>query len=163
MICKSIAFAIAVVWLIVPAMPQIALADDATPDTQGGRYIFNKQADGQGNGYVRLDTQTGAVSLCSQKTVGWACEAAPEDRAVLESEIARLRSENAALKTEIIERGLPLPPGVAPEPPAAQNGELTVHLPSDADIDRMVAFAGHVWHRFMEAVARAQQQILNKS
>jgi hypothetical protein len=33
----------------------------------------------------------------------------PEDRAVLENEIARLRSENAALKKDILSRGLPLP------------------------------------------------------
>jgi hypothetical protein len=74
-----------------------AVADDATPDTAGGRYVFAKQADG----FVRLDTQTGEVSLCGQKSVGWACEAAPEDRAVLESEIARLRTENATLKKDL--------------------------------------------------------------
>ncbi|MGO9891188.1 MAG: hypothetical protein ACLP0L_25250, partial [Solirubrobacteraceae bacterium] len=26
-------------------------------------------------GYLRLDTQTGEVALCSQRSVGWACEA----------------------------------------------------------------------------------------
>ena len=93
-------------------MPAVA-ADDATPDTADGRYIFNKIADG--GGLLRLDTQTGEVALCSQRSVGWACEAAPEDRAVLENEIARLRSENAALKKDILSRGLPLPPGAMPE------------------------------------------------
>jgi len=38
-----------------------------------------------------------------------------------------------------------------------------VPLPSDADIDRMVALAGRVWHRFVDAVQRAQKQVLNKS
>ena len=56
-----------------------ALADDATPDNEGGRYVFSKQADG----VLRLDKQTGDVSLCAQRTVGWACQAAPDDRAVL--------------------------------------------------------------------------------
>src|SRR5580704_14419996 len=130
MIAKGIAIAIAALCLTVPA-----IADDATPDSQGGRYIFNKQPDG----FVRLDTQTGEVSLCSQKTVGWACEAAPEDRALLENEITRLRSENAALKKDLLARGLELPPGVMPEP-LAQNDAPTLRLPSDADIDRMVAF-----------------------
>ena len=50
-----------------------ALADDATPDNEGGRYVFSKQADG----VLRLDKQTGDVSLCTQRTVGWACLAAP--------------------------------------------------------------------------------------
>ncbi len=71
-----------------------ALADDAMPENDGGRYTFSKVADG----FLRLDTQTGEVSICSQRTVGWACQAVPEDRAMLEREIARLRHENAALK-----------------------------------------------------------------
>jgi hypothetical protein len=153
MIAKGVAFAVAALCLMVPAF-----ADDTAPDSQGGRYIFNKQADG----FVRLDSQTGEVSLCSQKTVGWACEAAPEDRALLENEIARLRSENAALKKDILARGLPLPTGIMPEP-LAQNDAPTLHLPSDADVDRMVAFVGHVWHRFVEVVERAQKQILSRS
>jgi len=154
MILKFIAAGIAVLCLAAPVH-----AADAPLDSQGGRYIFNKQADG----FVRLDTQTGEVALCGQKAVGLACEAAPEDRALLENEIARLRGENAALKKDILSRGLPLPPGAIPEPPAAQNGQLTVPLPSDADIDRVVALAGRVWHRFVDAVQRAQNQILNKS
>jgi hypothetical protein len=154
MMLKFIAAGIAALCLAVPVH-----AGDAAPDDQGGRYIFNKQADG----FVRLDTRTGEVALCSQKAVGLACEAAPEDRALLENEIARLRSENAALKKDILARGLPLPPGATPEPPAAQSGELTVPLPSDADIDRMVALAGRVWHRFVDAVQRAQKQVLIKS
>jgi hypothetical protein len=166
---KNVAAVIATAWLIAPvvaqpALAQPALADDATPDTAGGRYIFNKQADG----FVRLDTRSGQVSLCSQRAVGWACEAAPEDRAMLENEIARLRSENIALKKDILSRGLPLPPGAAPEPPVAENGtpQISVpnlHLPSDADVDRMVALANRVWHRLIDAVERAQQRILDKS
>jgi hypothetical protein len=140
-----------------------ATADDATPDSANGRYMFNKTADG----VVRLDTQSGEVSLCSRKSVGWACEAAPEDRTVLENEIARLRAENAALKKEILARGLPLPPGAMPEPSTAQKStsqnSITVPLPSDADIDRMTAFANRVWNSFKDMMGRAQQQIFNKS
>ena len=113
MILKTMAVGAAALFLIAPA-----LADDAPPDNADGRYIFSKQADG----FVRLDTKTGEVALCSQKTVGWACEAAPEDRAVLENEIARLRGENAALKKDFLARGLPLPAGIMPEP-LAQNDE----------------------------------------
>ena len=158
MILIRIALAAAALCAAVPAV-----ADDATPDTAGGSYVFSKQADG----FVRLDSQTGEVSLCSQKSVGWACEAAPEDRAVLESEIARLRTDNAALKKDLLSRDLPLPAGIMPEPMAQngepQNGVSSLHLPSDADIDRMVTFMDHVWHRFVDAVERAQKQVLNRS
>ena len=142
--------------VMAPTLP--ALADDAAPDTEGGRYTFNKMADG----YLRLDGQTGEVALCAKRTVGWACQAAPEDRAVLEGEIARLRKENATLKQEILAHGLPLPAGAAPEPPAARNGD-TLRLPDNADIDRAIAFVGRIWDRFVEAVNRAQKQVFNKS
>ena len=154
MIDKTFAIVAASVCLILPA-----LADDATPDSAGGRYTFNKIADG----LLRLDTQTGEVSVCSQRTVGWACQAAPEDRTVLENEIARLRSENAALKKDILSHGLALPSGATPEPPAAHDGDVIVRLPDNADVDRAVAYVGRIWHRFVEAIARAQKQMLNKS
>jgi hypothetical protein len=50
-----------------------------------------------------------------------------------------------------------------PEPPAAGANDITIRLPSDAELDRAVAYMGRIWHRFVEAVARAQQQMLNKS
>jgi hypothetical protein len=34
-------------------------------------------------------------------------------------------------------------------------------LPDNADIDRAMAFVGRVWQRFVEAIARAQKQVLN--
>jgi hypothetical protein len=154
MIRPGIAVAFAAVLLAAPAP-----ADEAAPDTAGGRYVFSKQADG----FLRLDTQSGAVALCSQQPVGFACKAAPEDRIVLENEIARLQNENAALKQELLAHGLAPPSGMAPEPSGAQNGGSSVRLPSDADIDRVIAFFGRVWQRFVEAVERAQKQVFNKS
>ena len=154
MINRVFAVAIAAISLTMPAF-----ADDAAPENDTARFLFNKVPDG----YLRLDTQSGAVSLCSQRTVGWACLAAAEDRAVLENEIARLRIENAALKKDILSRGLPLPPGAAPEPPATGGSDLTLRLPDNADIDRAMAFVGRMWHRLVETIARAQKQVLNKS
>jgi hypothetical protein len=169
MIRSSIAIAVLALCLVslsvTMRLAAPAHADAAAPDAAGGRYMFEKQTDGKGAAYLRLDTQTGEVALCSQRNVGWACQAAPEDRAVLENEITRLRAENAALKKEILSRGLPLPPGANPElgaaSPAARNS-VTLQLPSDADIDRMVAYAGRLWHRLIDAVDRVQKQILNK-
>jgi len=157
MTAKSFAVAVAAVMLALPA-----LADDATPDTAGGRYTFSKV----GDGFVRLDGQTGDVSVCGQRTVGWACQAAPDDRAVLEDEIGRLRGENAVLKRDILARGLPLPPGVlADSSGAADSGgsEVTIRLPDNADVDRAVAYMGQVWQRLVDAITRAGKQVLNKS
>jgi len=145
--------------LTVFGPPLAARADDAAPDSEGGRYTFNKVADG----YLRLDGRTGEVALCSQRSVGWACQTAPEDRAVLENEIARLRRENATLKQDLLSRGLPLPAGAMPEPPTASNDETTPRLPSNADLDRAVAFMGRMWNRFVDTINRAQKQVFSKS
>jgi hypothetical protein len=152
MIGKAFAIVVAGCWLAVPV-----LADDTPPGSGEGRYSFNKVADG----FVRLDTQTGEVALCSQRSVGWACQAAPEDRAVLENEIARLRAENVALKKDMLSRGLPLPPGTT-EPPAVSERESVPQWRGDSDLDRMVALVGRIWHRFVDAIARAEKQLQNK-
>jgi hypothetical protein len=154
MIEKTIAGALIGFCLLVPA-----LADDAAPDNEGGRYSFSKQADG----VLRLDTQTGDVSLCSQRTVGWACQAVPDDRAVFENEISRLRRENAVLKKDILTRGLPLPAGATSEPPAMSEDQHLPGLNDNADVDRVLAFARRAWHRFIDIIARAEKQIMDKS
>ena len=133
-------------------------ADDQMPNTAGGRYTLNKVADG----FIRLDTQTGEVALCSQREVGWACQTAPEDRATYENEISRLRSENAALKQALLSHGLPLPSAANPEQPAGHENDITIRLPSNAQIDRAVSYVTEVWQRFVDAVTRAQKQMLNK-
>jgi len=127
-----------------------AIADDAAPDTAGGRYSLNKVVDG----FVRLDTQSGAV--------GWACQTVPEDRTAFEHEIEHLQSENAALKKALLAHGLPLPNEMMPEAPGTDSNQITIRLPDNADIDRAIAYVGQVWQRLVDAVSKAQKQILNK-
>jgi hypothetical protein len=157
MISKALIGRALAIGIVVAAMAAPAGAD-TTGDTASPRYTFNKVA----GGFLRLDTQTGEVALCGAQAVGWACVAVPEDRAVLENEIARLRAENGALKNELVSRGLPLPPGIMPEPRHDGGRDLT-WLPGHADVDRVVAFVGRVWHRLVEAIAQAQDQVLHRS
>lgn len=152
------AFAAVFAGLIVTAS---ALAEEsATPPNDQARYSFHKVTDG----FLRLDKETGEVALCSQQAVGWACVAAPEDRAILEDEIERLRKDNAALKEELLAHGLSLPPGTMQEPPAAGGGKsVTLRLPDSADLDRVMVYVGQLWHRLVDAVANAQNQLLHRS
>ena len=163
MVSKAVVAAVAALslsTLFVPALAdEPAPAAPASPDTAGGRYTLNKAADG----FVRLDTKTGEVAFCSARAVGWACQAAPEDRTAFESEIARLRGENAALKQSLLAHGLPLPAGATPERSGAHDNDITIRLPDNADLDRAMAYVEDVWRRFVDAVAKAQRQLLNKS
>jgi len=137
-----------------------AAVSETPPPLGEARYSFHKVADG----FLRLDTQTGQVALCDSQPVGWACVAAPEDRAVLENEITRLRRDNAALKQDLLAHGLTLPPGTVPEPPASnEEPQVVIRLPDSADVDRMVAMAGKLWRQFLDAVNDAQNQIMHKS
>lgn len=148
--------AVVAIGMTIVAAP--ALADSATPDNAEGRYTFSKVQDG----FLRLDSQSGQVAMCSRRAVGWACQAVPEDRAVLENEIARLRSENAALKKDLLSRGLPLPTGSLPEPPPLRNGDGNLRLPNNADIDRVMDFVGKIWRRLFDMVTNARRDTFGK-
>jgi hypothetical protein len=123
-----------------------------TAETEDNRYQFNRVEDG----YLRLDLRTGQVSLCSRRSVGWACQAVADDRAAYDGEIARLQGENAALKKAMLDRGLILPGGVTPDAPAAR-GDRDLKLPSHADVDRMVTAVEKVWRRLVEILMSLQK------
>ena len=72
------------------------------PAADDGRYTFHRVDDS----FVRLDGRTGQVSVCGREATGWACQAVPDERAALEETIGRLQGDNAALKKELLARGL---------------------------------------------------------
>jgi hypothetical protein len=110
---------------------------------------------------LRLDTRTGQVSQCSRSDAGWACKAVPDERSALETEIARLQSENAILKKELLVRGLPVP-GVQ-SPSGAKSGEPELKLPSDAEVDKVISFVERVWRRLNEMGRTVQRDVERKN
>jgi len=145
------------------AAAQSSVVQGAPPDNEDGRYTFNRADDG----YLRLDGRTGQVSICTRRSVGWACQAVPDERTVLEGEIARLQGENATLKKELIARNVPLPGTVKPDvvkpdAPASKPGEPQIQLPSDAELNKLMTFMEKVWRRLVEMVVTLQKE-MNKS
>ncbi|HZL41010.1 MAG TPA: hypothetical protein VFC45_12120 [Pseudolabrys sp.] len=121
------------------------------------RYSFNRV----GDGFVRLDNVSGQVAFCSPHTVGWACEAAAEDRAALEKEIARLQDEVAGLRREVADLREPPPP----RPPA----DLTPESKNDnarqlrEDVARARVALENAWRRLVEMIVTFQQDMMRKS
>jgi hypothetical protein len=134
-------------------------AQSASGENDDTRYTF-KRAD---EGYLRLDGRTGQVSLCTRRAVGWACQAVPDERTALEAEIARIQSDNAALKKELLAHGLPLPGVVKSEPPQAKPQEPSLQLPNGADFHKLMSFIQNVWRRLVEMIATLQKDILRKT
>jgi len=144
-----------------PPVPAPATKDAAAPEAPA-RFSFNR-VDG---GFLRLDSVSGQVALCSQRTAGWTCQEVPEERAALDSEIARLQDRVTALQSEIaVLRAPPAPP----RPPAdlaprgdgdSKSGALK--LPSDDDIKWARAAIERLWRQFVDMVADFQKDLQRK-
>jgi hypothetical protein len=140
--------------LLLTALPLTASAQNGAPDTENGRYSFNRIEDG----YLRLDQRTGQVSVCARRNMGWSCHPVPDERAALEEEIARLQRDNAALKKEMLARGITPPGGPAAQAPAPSE-RPALKVPSDAELDRAMAVMERLWKRLVEMVQRWQRDM----
>ena len=122
----------------------LALLIGAAPDTDqaGGRY---RMTPAEGGAFLRLDTQTGAMSVCQRKDGRWACEAVPDERRALETEIDRLKSE-----VKRLEELLALPDPGTPDGKRAQRSGPKFSLPSEEDIDRAMDYAQRMMRKFKD-------------
>lgn len=148
--------------LVSPAVAAAAEIEGQTADLAQGalpaRYAFNRVSDG----FLRLDNVTGNVAYCAPTSAGWACQAAPEDRAALEKEIARLQDEVADLKQQVAAFRDPPPP----RPPAdlsspSANADKSAEL--RADIARAKVAVKNAWERLVAMIAGFQRDMLRKS
>ena len=101
----------------------LATAQEAATD----RYTLEKSE----SGFVRLDRQSGAVTLCTEADGTLTCRMAADERAAYDEDRARLEKRVEALEKQIADGT------------AARSGEL----PSDAEIDRSIG----IMERFMRA------------
>jgi len=74
-------------------LPPLGSASAAEPD----RYRLEKTP----NGYVRMDTTTGEMSICQEKWGELVCKIAADERTAVQDEIERLQSDIKALETRL--------------------------------------------------------------
>jgi hypothetical protein len=147
------------------------------PEAENGRYALSPA----GDGVLRLDTRTGAVSTCNNTGAGWACYTVPDERAAMDTEIGRLQSDIVRLQAETerlksqlasreptisgkIDEPLPKSDPLKPaEPKVAESGrKIEIPLPSDRDMDRMMSFVERAWRRLIDMANRVQRDIDGK-
>ena len=102
----------------------------AQENLENGRFALDRVD----NGVVRLDTRTGAMSLCQEKDGDLVCRMAADERAAYEEQLERLEKRVASLETRMASNGPNLTPPREP-------------LPSDAEVDRSIG----IMERFMRS------------
>jgi len=103
-------------------------------DSSSNRYTLEKSD----TGFVRLDRQTGAVTLCTETEGTLTCRMAADERAAYDEDLARLETRIEALEKQLADGR------------ALKSGDL----PSDAEIDRSIG----IMERFMRAFFNLVQE-----
>lgn len=121
----------------------------AASDTgrQSGRYTMTPVDEG----YLRFDSDTGALSMCRRKAGAWACSPVPDEHSALKSEIERLAGENKELQGAIkrLEELLRLPDEAAPSKRGSQ-GVFKFRLPTEGDIDTAADYVQRMLRKFKD-------------
>lgn len=133
------------------AAAQSALPDQ--PDNADDRYILQRA----GDGFFRVDRETGEASLCEPQNVGWVCELIPDDRRALEDEISRLARQNAELKSRLVELEGRLG-GETAEP----DPDSTLDLPTEEEMDELMTMFEGMMRRFFDMAEELQRDFSDR-
>jgi hypothetical protein len=121
--------------LIVPVSTALLVTASAKAE-DSGRYRLEKSADG----YVRMDTQTGAMSTCKDQNGQLVCRTAADERAAFQDEIDRLQASVKALDTRVatLENSL--------------SARLESKLPSEEEFNKTMGYVERFLRGFMAIV-----------
>lgn len=122
----------------------LALASLAAGAAHAGdleRYRLEKSA----NGYVRMDTQTGAMSICDEKDGQLVCRVAADERGAFQDEIDRLQGQVKSLDERVAKL----------EGSLAQ--KLESSLPTEEDFNKTMSYMERFLRSFMGIVKDMQK------
>ncbi|NUS20338.1 MAG: hypothetical protein HOQ25_11215 [Mesorhizobium sp.] len=120
--------------LIPAALCSLVAASAYSEETD--RYRLEKSA----NGYVRMDTQTGAMSICEERSGQLVCKMAADERAAYQDEIDRLDNSVKALDARVakLENSL--------------SARLESQLPSQEDFNKTMGYMEQFFRTFRDIV-----------
>lgn len=134
--------------MLLISVVALAVLVGAAPETEerAGRFVMTPVE----GGFLRMDTHTGAVSMCQRTSGKWACEAVADDRRSLDKELERLGAENRELSSTVrrLEEMLALPDAEGKGRRAEKEPRL--QLPSDEEVDRALSYMQRLMRKFKE-------------
>lgn len=116
-----------------------AIAAGPGDSDRPGRYAM-QPVDG---GFLRLDTETGAVSHCAKQGIEFACQPIRDERSEAK-EVDKLRSENAELRAEVKR----LTDQIVQAPPT--DSPKKFELPSEQDVDKAMDYVERMVKKFRD-------------
>jgi hypothetical protein len=142
--------------ILALALLSLGAASSAAQERQG-RYTLSPAE----NGFVRLDTVTGAMSLCSRKEQAWTCEPMDDKAKALREQVEQLTAENRALRAEIdrLEKAQPGDrDGSGQAFRQERPGNRSFDLPSEQDVDRALDYVERIYKKFRDRLRQLEQE-----
>lgn len=129
-------------------LPAFALMSVPAASEAPGRYTMSPTD----NGFVRLDTKTGQMALCTRQDKDWACTDMPEDPDESRQRIEALEKENQELKEDVkrLEEAFVQTPGAAPAP-------KVFSIPDEKDVDKAFDYLETMIKKFRERAKRLEE------
>ena len=121
---------------IVTASLLLAALGSGAGAAEESRYTLEKSA----SGYVRMDTQTGEMSICEERSGQLVCKLAADERSAFQSDVDRLQATLAALEARI----------------AALENSLTARLenslPTEEEFEKTMSYMERFFRGFIDIV-----------
>jgi hypothetical protein len=112
-------------------------------------------------GFVRLDSETGAMALCVRKQGQWACEEMPDATRDLRRENDRLAAENKELKADIRRMEEMLGLGDDKKGDRERRAERPggrMQLPSEEDVDKALGYIERMFKKFRDKMKQFESE-----
>lgn len=118
----------------------LGLGITASAAQDGERYQMEKTAEG----YVRLDKQTGQMSICNDKAGQLVCKMAADDRSAFEDEVGRMQS-----RLEAVEKRLA----------ALEAGGAKSDIPTEDEFEKTMSYMQRFFRGFIDIVKELDRDL----